>query len=61
MALKLTDFIDWSWWWVTAPLWISMLTMFCWTFYKSYRQQVDREAWKLLKRRRNVTDINAEK
>jgi len=22
MALKLTDVIDWSWWWVTAPLWI---------------------------------------
>ena len=20
-ALKLTDVIDWSWWWVTAPLW----------------------------------------
>lgn len=22
MVLKLTDLIDWSWWWVTAPLWI---------------------------------------
>lgn len=21
MTLKLTDYIDWSWWWVTAPLW----------------------------------------
>lgn len=21
--LKLTGVIDWSWWWVTAPLWIS--------------------------------------
>lgn len=21
LVLKLTDFIDWSWWWVTAPLW----------------------------------------
>ena len=20
--LKLTGYIDWSWWWVTAPLWI---------------------------------------
>ena len=20
--LKLTNVIDWSWWWVTAPLWI---------------------------------------
>ena len=22
MTLKLTDNIDWSWWWVTSPLWI---------------------------------------
>ena len=21
-ALKLTNYIDWSWWWITAPLWI---------------------------------------
>lgn len=21
LALKLTHVIDWSWWWVTAPLW----------------------------------------
>ena len=22
IALKLTGFIDWSWWWVLAPIWI---------------------------------------
>ena len=22
LVLKLTDVITWSWWWVTAPLWI---------------------------------------
>jgi len=22
VVLKLTDNIDWSWWWVTSPLWI---------------------------------------
>ncbi len=22
LVLKLTGFIAWSWWWVTAPLWI---------------------------------------
>jgi hypothetical protein len=22
LVLKLTDVIDWSWWWITAPLWI---------------------------------------
>lgn len=21
VGLKLTHFIDWSWWWITAPLW----------------------------------------
>lgn len=23
LVLKLTDTIDWSWWWVTSPLWIA--------------------------------------
>lgn len=22
LVLKLTDVINWSWWWVTSPLWI---------------------------------------
>ena len=22
VGLKLTGYIDWSWWWVTSPLWI---------------------------------------
>ena len=22
VTLKLTDYIDWSWWWVLAPMWI---------------------------------------
>jgi hypothetical protein len=25
MTLKLTGDIDWSWWWVTSPLWIPVL------------------------------------
>ena len=25
LVLKLTNVIDWSWWWVTAPLWIPVL------------------------------------
>lgn len=24
LVLKLTNTIDWSWWWVTAPLWIPL-------------------------------------
>ena len=25
LVLKLTDHLDWSWWWVFSPLWISVL------------------------------------
>ena len=25
VVLKLTGYIDWSWWWVLSPLWISAL------------------------------------
>lgn len=33
LVLKLTGVIDWSWWWVTAPLWISaavFVVIFVW-------------------------------
>ena len=26
LVLKLTGTIDWSWWWVTSPLWIPFAT-----------------------------------
>lgn len=33
ITLKLTHVIDWSWWWVLSPLWISglllLLILFC--------------------------------
>lgn len=25
IALKLTGYIDWSWWWVLSPMWITAL------------------------------------
>lgn len=25
IVLKLTDVIDWSWWWVLSPLWIGFI------------------------------------
>jgi hypothetical protein len=28
LVLKLTETIDWSWWWVTAPLWIPVGLVF---------------------------------
>jgi uncharacterized protein (DUF983 family) len=28
IGLKLTGYIDWSWWWVLSPIWISFLLAF---------------------------------
>jgi hypothetical protein len=28
IGLKLTNFIDWSWWWVLSPLWIPVVLFF---------------------------------
>jgi len=28
IGLKLTHYIDWSWWWVLSPIWISTGTVF---------------------------------
>jgi hypothetical protein len=25
LVLKLTNYIDWSWWWVFSPLWIPLV------------------------------------
>ena len=25
IGLKLTNYIDWSWWWVLSPLWIGLV------------------------------------
>jgi hypothetical protein len=27
LVLKLTGNIDWSWWWVTSPIWIPLLAL----------------------------------
>jgi hypothetical protein len=29
IALKLTDVITWSWWWVLSPIWIPILLVIC--------------------------------
>lgn len=35
LVLKLTGNIDWSWWWVTAPLWgpLVLVVVFALLFY----------------------------
>ena len=34
VVLKLTNNIDWSWWWVLSPLWINLIIViaFLWLF-----------------------------
>lgn len=27
IVLKLTDVIDWSWWWVLAPFWVGIVVV----------------------------------
>lgn len=28
VGLKLTNYIDWSWWWVVSPIWIGLSIAF---------------------------------
>lgn len=32
VTLKLTGNIDWSWWWVTSPLWLPIAILFAIVF-----------------------------
>ena len=43
VGLRLAEIITWSWWWVTAPLWGTLLLAFLYAFAKSYREQTRRE------------------
>ena len=33
LVLKLTGHIDWSWWWVSAPIWIPLLMILVGFFF----------------------------
>ena len=51
VALKLTGFIDWSWWWVWAPLWLvwgglGALAINGYTAYRFYRKYQDKRSEK---------------
>lgn len=49
LTLKLCDVIDWSWWWVTAPLWIdlilSLILGVCKAFAEEYRRKSQPTIW----------------
>ena len=33
LILKLASLVTWSWWWVTSPLWLPLLTHGIWVLY----------------------------
>lgn len=39
LALKLTNQIDWSWWWVTAPFWAAFLLIWLHNFLSQMKQR----------------------
>lgn len=51
LILKLTGVIDWSWWWITAPLWapiallLILLVLFYYTlfFARKIKENEDRQ------------------
>ncbi|MBD5374339.1 MAG: hypothetical protein HDR77_02530 [Bacteroides sp.] len=44
LTLKLCKVIDWSWWWVTAPLWGIFAIAFIVVFCQAYAEQKKRKA-----------------
>lgn len=47
LVLKLTDVIDWSWWWVSAPLWIPLAV---WAFFSTLSRSLFQLADRLERR-----------
>ena len=39
IGLKLGDLIDWSWWWVMSPLWITVVLAFIVAVVMYYTQK----------------------
>lgn len=41
VLLKLTNYIDWSWWWITSPLWFEIIVgsiLFIFIYNKKMRK-----------------------
>lgn len=59
VGLKLAGLLEWSWLWVTSPMWITLFLAFTFAFAKSWRDQTQRELWNKMKSERSeVTPIN---
>lgn len=38
IGLKITDQIDWSWWWVVSPFWIPFIVRVLFLTYDRYKK-----------------------
>lgn len=45
LVLKLTGYIDWSWWWITSPLWgpvalllFGLIVYITYEWYRDYKR-----------------------
>lgn len=53
ITLKLTNYIDWSWWWVLSPIWVTLgLVLIILIFYLIVKTISDRKAFKKYKQMR---------
>lgn len=59
LVLKLTSVIDWSWWWVTAPLWAGLALVL--SIY--FGALVFAAVWGSMPKKRGIkiTDVKAKK
>lgn len=46
LVLKLTNLIDWSWWWVWSPTWISIVYVVIMLFIVCLMVAIDQRKWK---------------
>lgn len=49
VGLKLAGFIEWSWWWVMAPLWGAFLLGVAANIPEAYRKAQQQKEWRRLK------------
>lgn len=59
LVLKLCNVIDWSWWWVTSPLWISAILcvlIFVGVFIYYYIENTRHERYLKKLRKKNGKD-----
>lgn len=60
IGLRLAEIITWSWWWVTAPLWGSLLAGFLVAFGQSWSKQSKRQKWLNMKKKKAERDGQSE-